>query len=641
MSLFSQSALVSGIGANGQASSLVLTVRTKSDFPAPVGGVITTPVNKTVIVIENIDLGTDRLVIGSGGSITGIRRNGGAATIISGTTTGALVTIANSGDYIDVGFNQLGSGDVVNVDGVAGGGGTQLLFTRVSFKGKIFRITDAFFSSFITCEFTEGSGLVLSSGSNVTFIGVKETSLFIDQADGDVGILLEGTATLERLLVDTTAFVRSFISKGIVIENGANLDFLQILDVGFNLFNPGATGIELANPDAIIRGLLRNAEFELGAIPFASSPVLDSSITVFNNDLMILNGNLWIVTGSGNTFTKFVGISNTVDTVFTFGTNLTAITNDGVNVIVGDDSTNLISVMVGESDTLNFSFATPGSAIAGLAFDGQDLWLTDIGTDLVYQLDRKSAVIKQSWATISGFPRGIDLDGTVVMVADNATDRVDVHKPDGTFLYAFLTNVPGMSTAGIAHQENQYVIGDPGNGEVHIFNKNIAFHEGSKNWVFDENNTISPSATRIVSRFSSVGTTVTPALVNEWTDIQDAGLTLIWGAAAEGFEKLLVTNVINGTVKYVGEREISDSISASLQLARSGGSNINIQISIFLNGVVIGASIFSLALDTNNTFTPTLPSFILKMKQGDEIVLRFRNITNTNAVDFFNGTLSA
>jgi len=335
VSLFKGSALTSGgSGSSGVSSSLLLTVSNKSDLPDPIAGVITSPSNTTLVIIENIDLGPDRLVIGPGGSITGIRRNGGGATIISGTTTGALVTVTDSGDYLDIGFNQLGTGDVFNVDGVSGGAGTQILFTRAAFMGKPFRITDGFLNSFITCDFTGGSGIVLGATANATFIGIKETSIFTDQGLGEIAVLIEAGAVLERLLVDTVGFVRLFASKGIVVEEGASLDFLEILNTGFNLFNASAVGIELANPDAIGLGLINNVTFEPGASSFASAPVSDATFAVSLDDVMILNGNLWTV-GGFTTFIRYDEISSTEDTTFTFGTSLTAITTDGVNVIVG------------------------------------------------------------------------------------------------------------------------------------------------------------------------------------------------------------------------------------------------------------------------------------------------------------------
>lgn len=626
-------------GEDALVSSLALTVKSKDDLPAPIAGVITSPDNKTLFVVENIDLGTDRLVIGSGGSITGIRRSGGAATVISGTTTPALVTATTSGDYLDIGFNQLGTGDVFNIDGVAGGAGTQFLFTRAAFEGGLARITEGFFNSFNTCNFSGGAGIVLDGASNATFLGIRDTTIFSDQANGDVMVRIESGAVLQRLLIDTASFDLSFVSKGIVVENGATLQFLEVLNAAANLFNAGATGIELADPDAIGLGLLSNVTFGPGAsgIPIASSPVFDAKISFPAADVTILNGNLWS-TEFGSNFAKHVGISSTVDTVFPFGGSIGGITNDGVNIIVADDSGDLITVMVGESNTVDFSFAAPGSKPIGLAFDGQDIWVVDNSADRVYQLEGKSATVKNSWPTLTSTAGGLDVDGTVVMVSRGNSGHIDVHKLDGTFLYSFLTDF--NFGGGIAHQEDEYVFVDIAFAVINIYSKNIAFHEGSKNWKIEDSN-ISTSATRIVSRFSSPGTTVTPSLVNEWTDIQDAGASIVWGAAAEGFEKFLVSDVINGTVKSVGAREMANVVSANLQLARSTGSTISIQLGIFLNGILIEASMFPLVLDTNNRFTPTIPSIILKLAVGDEIVLRFKNITNTNAVDFFSGILSA
>ena len=625
-------------------SSLVLRVNEKSDLPDPIAGVITSPDNTNLDIVENIDLGTDRLVIGSGGSITGVRRSGGGASILSGTTSGPLVTANFSGDYLDIGFNQLGAGRVFEVDGTTGGGGTQLLFTRCAFSGKKFRIVNGFFVSFITTDFKAGSGIVLAN--ELTFLGLSQTSTFEDSADGDDAIVIETGVTLDKLLVDTTAFVKLFASKGIVVQEATAINFMEIINTGFNLFNPGAIGIELENPDDIALGTLNNTTFTPGAIPISSNPVenstLDFSGGPFSPEgIMILNGNLWITEAPVTRFTEFAGISSTNVNSFIFGVNPVGITNDGVNVIIGDRGTNSITVMVGESNVPAFSFAAPTGFLRDIAFDGQDIWIVaDGATPTVFQMEGKTAVVKNSWLLPVGFiPKGIDLDGTVVIVSDAAALIVSLFEMDGTFLYSFPT-VFGGAREGIAHQEDQYVIADSNFQLAEVFDHNIPFHQGSKNWKFEDCN-IPPSATRVVSRFkSAAGTTVVPSLVDEWTDIEDAGLTLLWGAAAEGYEKLFVNNVKNGTVKNVGVREGVAVVSGSLQLARNVGSNINIEVGIFLNTDVISASIFPLSLDTNNTFTPTLPSFNLRLAQGDELRLRFRNVTNTNAVDFFSGTLS-
>ena len=125
----------------------------------------------------------------------------------------------------------------------------------------------------------------------------------------------------------------------------------------------------------------------------------------------------------------------------------------------------------------------------------------------------------------------------MVLVLNSDPAVVDVHEMDGTVLYQFATGFVANHPSGISHQEGQYIIGDTVSLAIRTFDKNIPFHQGSKNWIIEECN-ISPSATRIVSRFkNAAGTTVTPGLVDEWTDIDDLGVSLLWGAAAEGYEK--------------------------------------------------------------------------------------------------------
>jgi len=652
MGLFDTSALTSGdISGGGVTSSLILTVSSLDDLPAPVAGVITSPANTLLLIIENIDLGTDRLVIGSGGSITGVRRNGGGASTISGTTTDPLITVTDSGDYLDIGFNQLGTGDIFNVAGTSVPLGTTMLFTRVDFSNNSFRVLDAFNVSFIACNFILGSGIVLDGASTVNLLAIKETSLFVDKADADVAILIESGANFSRLILNTVGFIRTFASKCIVVEDGATIASMELKDVGLNLFNPGATGIELANPDAIGMGTLDNTNANLAAIPIASKPVFDSVIDVsaeFGTPLigsnMILDGNLWLVDQLGNSLHKFVGISNTL--AFSLSTVVfdpDGITNDGVNVIHGNPTVDLIVVLIGETAVIDFQFAAPAGNLQELAFDGQDLWVVDRVTALVYQLDGKSTMIKNSWATADNVPVGIDVDGSVVMVLDGVTNNVSVHQMDGTLLYQFpsgsIALVDPLTKGGISHHQDQYVISNPNTLSVNIFDKNIPFHQGSKNWKFKDSN-IPLSAARLIARVTSAaGTGIQPDMATLWTDIADAGVTLIWGAAAEGFEKFLVTDAINGTVKYTGVREMATNVSANLLFAHQG-SSVDLEFGIFLNNEVISASVLSLTVDTNNSISLTFPNFTLRLKQDDELRLRFRNNTSVSSTDFFSGILS-
>lgn len=636
---------------NAPNSTKLKVVRVKDDLGTLAAGVITSPTNTNLYIVESIDMGTDRLVISAGGSITGIRNTAGGSTVLSGTTTGALVTASAIGVYLDIAFLQNGAGDVFDFDPSATPF-QDLIFRRVTFEGGILRMQNsAFAMTLFTCNVQAGASVVIDANCTGSFFGASSTSLFTDAADGDVLIRMESGATLDRIQIAFAATVQSFASTGILIEDGAVPLFLDFLNAGFNLFDSDAIAIQCDDVDAVGAGLIQDSQFTPGAVNLRSSPTVDSSFSVATTvalatDSTILNGNMFLCDFDPSAgYNKYVGLSNTLDGIspVLVGTRLRGITSDGFNIIVTDDTTNLVNVMTGDDLPVDFTFATPGADPRGAAFDGEDLWIVDQVDDLVYQMVGLTATVKNSFAprVANAQPGALDVDGTIVIVGDATNNTFEFYTPTGTFLYDFPSpQVIAGGGTGISHQADTYIVNAHNDDIIYIYIKSVPFHQGSKTWRIQDSD-ITMSASRIVTRFAVAPVTVTPVSVAVFRDISDAGVDLVWGAASTGFEKFLVIDALNGETQYVGSREMSVNVSASFQLARSTGSTILIEVALFLNGDLFTPSLFPVTLDSNNVFNITTASFTLRLKENDQLLLQFRNLTNTSGVDFSSVVLSA
>lgn len=628
------------------SSSKIQTIRLKSDLPDPVSGVITSPLNTNLYFIESVDLGTDRLVIAAGGSITGIRNSAGGQTILSGTTSDPLITINAQGTYLDVQFQQDGTGDVVDFDP----GATpfqNLICRRVNFVGGALRMQNSAFAiPLFNCNFDSGASIIVDANCAGNFVGLLDASLVSDSAPGDVLLLLESGATLTRIQVAGSAFVQANASTAILIEDGAatSVGFLDLLNAGFNIFSADAVALQCDDPDAITMGLMTDTQFSDTGTALRCVPTVDSTLTQTDTgvatDCTILNGNMILSDFTANQgFDSYVGISDTFDTNFPVTGNLRGITNDGFNIIINNQTGSLFTVMDGLSNTPSFSFAAPGTATRGLAFDGEDVWTVDDTTDMVFQMTGKTATVKNMFALQDGelLGNGIAVDGTVVLVSGRTNFNIQVYTPTGTLLYDF-PSPDGAGRIGLGHQEDQWIACDFNSTDVYVYDKNIPFHQGSKTWKM-EDNSITDSATRIVTRFrSDAGVQITP-VQNVFRPISNGG-DLVWGAAAEGFEKFLVTDPITGLTKYIGSREMPAMVSAGTRFARTTGAAVDLEVGLFLNNTLISASVFAVTLDTGDIFNLTYPSFILRLAPDDELILQFQNTSSNVAIEFFGGVIS-
>jgi len=99
------------------------------------------------------------------------------------------------------------------------------------------------------------------------------------------------------------------------------------------------------------------------------------------------------------------------------------------NLVTMDTYSNLIIVAVGITNTIDTSFATPGSAGTGLTYDynSGNLISMDSTTDLIYVHDGVTSSIGSSFAAGSGTGRGLGFDGTNLIHSDSSTDRIYIH----------------------------------------------------------------------------------------------------------------------------------------------------------------------------------------------------------------------
>jgi len=626
-------------------SSKLKIVRLKSDLPAPVAGVITSDLNRLYWLLESVDLGTDRLVLSSGASLQGVRNSTDGNTVLSGTVNSpdSLISASGQGTYLDIQFENLGTGDVFNFDP----GTTEfqnIISRRVNFVGGAFRMQNkAFACPFFNCNFTGGASIIVDANADSDFVGLFDASLLSDNADGDILIKVESGAQLGRIQIVSSAFVQQSASTAILIEDNVPMEFLDLLNAGFNQFNSDSIALQVDDPDAIELGLIPDTQFGPLGVSLRADPTSDATIPFnpvvnFGVDCMLLNGNMFISDFNPNSgYKSFNGISDSFIATVLVGNRLRGITNDGVNVIVLDDTGDTVNVMTGVGLPVDFTFATPGTNPRGAAFDGEDLWIMNEAPNMVFQMDGLTATVKNSFA-VTGNTSGIDIDGTVVIVSNTTDKTLDFYTLGGTFLYSFLSPTNTNSSVGIAHQEDQYIILDSNDRDILRYDKNIPFHQGSKTWLVRESN-ITGSSTRIITRFQVSGGVAILATAGIFRNISDSGATIVWGATAGGFEKFFVSDPLTGKTTYSGKRAISIFISPATRFERVTGVSVTVDIGIFLNGILIDASLVSITLDSGDIFNLTYPSFVLRLNEGDEIELMFKSSLSVS-IRFFGGVIS-
>ena len=188
-------------------------VATAADFPAPVGGVITLPADTTWIVIDNVDLGSDR--IECAGVVT-IRGQGPETTSLSASSlaaSGVLISTAYTITIHDISLDVSSGRVAIRVDGTGEVAKPACDWAYINFTGagRACELDDVANSvnSVIAC-FGDGYYVYTSIGT-LAFV-----DSFFTPSDGQCGICVESAADVitRRLRVTNCAFVLGGTGEG-------------------------------------------------------------------------------------------------------------------------------------------------------------------------------------------------------------------------------------------------------------------------------------------------------------------------------------------------------------------------------------------------------------------------------------------
>lgn len=208
----SKKATLASVAAPFIAKKNVL-VNAVSDFPAPVAGVITLAANTNYILGDNINIGTDRIVMGSNTAVSGIES---IIVTLTYTGTGDMFTILNTQNRISVLSLSAVNGRVINFSD-----NTDSIF-RMNDVGVVCATFGLFNSSGAngsTARFTNVSPSTITAGG-VTTTGGWNTWLWETSAVNITGGKLFdfGTATFSDIVLD---LILADLGAGTTLISGA------------------------------------------------------------------------------------------------------------------------------------------------------------------------------------------------------------------------------------------------------------------------------------------------------------------------------------------------------------------------------------------------------------------------------------
>jgi hypothetical protein len=207
--------------ASGTAPEL-LTVRTLSDFPTPVAGVITlTAPTKALRILQTINLGANRLVVPNDFTILGI---GGAESGLQGSNAAALITGKRLVTLDMAVINAAGpsarvAGTVAN-DPAAGIRANGCVFVGASSSGAV-QIHDADLGSFFQCSWQSctGVGVRATGGIRAAFAGACQA---LGNAASFTWLQVPaGTTVSGRVVVSTSSFDLASGGVGVDVDPAA------------------------------------------------------------------------------------------------------------------------------------------------------------------------------------------------------------------------------------------------------------------------------------------------------------------------------------------------------------------------------------------------------------------------------------
>jgi hypothetical protein len=166
----------------------------------------------------------------------------------------------------------------------------------------------------------------------------------------------------------------------------------------------------------------------------------------------------------------------------------------------------------------------------------------------------------------------------------------------------------------------------------------------SNNWEWSNVVGATESQDQGVSVFDGAGAPQTVDLpgAQAWTDIADGGVSITYALQA-GAEKFTLNSSNTGELIYNGVIERAYTISGHISAERTGGSSIEVEFGISVNGAApVSASIITgTAIATFSPYTTT--PYTVRLQPGDQVKLQARNVdagSPTADIDVLRVTMS-
>lgn len=139
-------------------------------------------------------------------------------------------------------------------------------------------------------------------------------------------------------------------------------------------------------------------------------------------------------------------------------------------------------------------------------------------------------------------------------------------------------------------------------------------------WQFEGNNLYLDSTAYGLARFS--GNTVTTPLT------QDLYASPVGTPALASISSRV--ELSGNAVRYIGEKPVGVIARAALSFEKVGGSEIDVEVAIFINGIIDPDSEIVVKVDNDGRYVQTQSPAVLVT--GDEVEVRVRNITDSDDI---------
>lgn len=625
-------------------STDIIYVRSESDLPAPVSGVITVGSDDTYFFLNSFTLtANNRFVLNGNVAFLGFGIN---TTKLTGNSTSTLIT--NTGPYRlevrDLWIEQTGAGNLLDINDPD----ADLELIDGKLTGGAISVTNS--AIFLTVDSViQQAPVTFVSGGAVTNIVLNDTTMYDLGSPFDLLTIEDGHTVSNIIQTSGAFFLFNGSSRGIVTTGTPVIGRATLASGAFIQLAATSVGIDLENPESVGVGLIDNYTFTGFGIPLVSSPVSSSNFATITNNTRGCtvddDGNLITIDITTDLITRYVGLTSTVDTSIA----APASNVQGIAWYKGD----LYSVEVaglcrrhdGFSTTILDSF-TPADSGISMVFIGIDVVILSGSADTIKIYDGFSATVKTSFATPTTLSQGIAYDGINIIVCDS-DNPATIHVLDGSTgndKYTFDGPVGDVKDMNIT--DGGFVMVNTVN--AYLFNHTITFDHSSPTWQLTGIPGIQNSSDRGGVNFeSTAGVTLTPPGAGTWFDIADAGVDIFYGNFAKN-EKCYMDDEKNGQIIWTGALDRGRTIAAHATISRAGPtSNVFFELVIAISKD--GGSTFEEITDsigvgvlpTNTDFVTlnTIP-LVRGLDDGDLIKVRIRNVTNTNNINVFSVALA-